>query len=89
MEQKVSKTIKVYIKESQTIIELSQIIQQYDSEILLKKNVNGSIIEANLKSFLGLINLRLHDGDEVQVECIGDDAADALKEVEKFMQPDD
>ncbi len=71
--------------ESQTIIELSQIIQQYDAEIILKKNVNGSIIEANLKSFLGLINLRLHDGDEIVVECVGEDAKEALSEVEVFL----
>ncbi len=71
--------------ESQTIIELSQIIQQYNAEILLKKNVNGSLIEANLKSFLGLINLRLHDGDEIIVHCVGEDAEQALREVEAFL----
>ncbi|UOQ45071.1 HPr family phosphocarrier protein [Halobacillus salinarum] len=87
MEQKVNKTMNVSIQESQTIMELSQIIQQYDSEIILKKNVNGSLYEANLKSLLGLINLQLHDGDEVIVECIGEDAEDALKEVEAFLKP--
>ena len=85
MENKVEKKIPVYMTESQTIIELSQIIQQYDAEIILKKNVNGSIIEANLKSFLGLINLRLHDGDEIVVECVGEDATEALSEVELFL----
>ncbi|MGA9287885.1 MAG: HPr family phosphocarrier protein [Anaerobacillus sp.] len=85
MENKVEKKIPVYMKESQTIIELSQIIQQYDAEIILKKNVNGSLIEANLKSFLGLINLRLHDGDEIVVECVGEDAEEALREVETFL----
>ncbi|MFK3959908.1 HPr family phosphocarrier protein [Guptibacillus hwajinpoensis] len=85
MENKVEKKIPVYMTESQTIIELSQIIQQYDAEIILKKNVNGSIIEANLKSFLGLINLRLHDGDEIVVECVGEDAKEALSEVEVFL----
>ncbi|MBF0707831.1 HPr family phosphocarrier protein [Alkalihalobacillus hwajinpoensis] len=85
MENKVEKKIPVYMTESQTIIELSQIIQQYDAEIILKKNVNGSIIEANLKSFLGLINLRLHDGDEIVVECVGKDATEALSEVELFL----
>ncbi|WP_273853501.1 HPr family phosphocarrier protein [Guptibacillus spartinae] len=85
MVNKVERKIPVYMKESQTIIELNQIIQKYDAEILLKKNVNGSLIEANLKSFLGLINLRLHDGDEILVECIGEDAAEALNEVELFL----
>ena len=85
MANKVEKKIPVYMTESQTIIELSQIIQQYNAEIILKKNVNGSIIEANLKSFLGLINLRLHDGDEIVVECVGEDATEALSEVELFL----
>ncbi|MFG6147829.1 HPr family phosphocarrier protein [Halobacillus sp. B23F22_1] len=84
MTSKVSKTIKVNINETQTIMELSQIIQQYDAEIILKKNVNGNIIEANLKSFLGLVNLRLHNGDEIQVEGFGKDASKALTEVEAF-----
>ncbi|WP_226658862.1 HPr family phosphocarrier protein [Pseudalkalibacillus hwajinpoensis] len=85
MDNKVEKKIPVYMTESQTIIELSEIIQQYKAEIILKKNVNGSLIEANLKSFLGLINLRLHNGDEITVECVGEDAAEALSEVELFL----
>jgi phosphocarrier protein HPr len=88
MSEKVSKKIQVQVKETQTIMELSQIIQRYDSEILLKKNVQGSLIEANLKSFLGLINLRLQDGDEITVECVGSDAEQALEEVENFLKPE-
>jgi phosphocarrier protein HPr len=86
--EKVSKKFQVQVKETQTIMELSQIIQRYDSEILLKKNVQGSLIEANLKSFLGLINLRLQDGDEITVECVGSDAEQALEEVENFLKPE-
>ncbi|MGP4059080.1 HPr family phosphocarrier protein [Halobacillus litoralis] len=87
MSEKVSKIVAVHMKETQTIMELSQIIQSYDSEILLKKNVQGSVIEANLKSILGLINLRLQEGDEVEVTCVGTDAEQALAEVENFLQP--
>ncbi|CDQ18894.1 phosphotransferase system HPr (HPr) family [Halobacillus karajensis] len=87
MSGQVSKNVKVHMKETQTIMELSQIIQRYDSEIILKKVVQGNIHEANLKSFLGLINLRLQEGDEIEVTCIGTDAAQALKEVETFLQP--
>lgn len=87
MSEKVSKDVKVHMKETQTIMELSQIIQRYDSEIILKKVVQGSVHEANLKSFLGLINLRLQEGDEIEVTCIGADAAQALGEVESFLQP--
>jgi phosphocarrier protein HPr len=87
MSEKVTREVKVHMKETQTIMELSQIIQRYDSEIILKKNVQGSIHEANLKSFLGLINLRLQEKDEIEVTCIGPDAEQALQEVENFLQP--
>lgn len=87
MSEKVTKEVTVHMKETQTIMELSQIIQSFDSEIILKKNVQGSVIEANLKSILGLINLRLQEEDKVEVTCIGADAEQALKEVETFLQP--
>ncbi|WLR48993.1 hypothetical protein LC065_07480 [Halobacillus litoralis] len=41
MSEKVSKDVTVHMKETQTIMELSQIIQRYDSEIILKKVVQG------------------------------------------------
>ncbi|KGP72825.1 HPr family phosphocarrier protein [Pontibacillus yanchengensis] len=80
-----SKVITVNIDETQTIIELSNKIQRFDSEIFLKKYVDGSMIEVNLKSFLGLINLRLTNGDEITVRCIGDDSEEALNEVREWL----
>ncbi|MYL32036.1 HPr family phosphocarrier protein [Pontibacillus yanchengensis] len=80
-----SKVITVNIDETQTIIELSNKIQRFDSEIFLKKYVDGSMIEVNLKSFLGLINLRLTNGDEITVRCIGEDSEEALNEVREWL----
>lgn len=84
MEQELTKTINVYLSENKTIVDLSQLIQKYDSEIYLKKIVNGSVIEVNLKSFLGLINLQLRNGDEVIARVEGIDSQEALMEVERF-----
>ncbi|WP_345243150.1 HPr family phosphocarrier protein [Pontibacillus salipaludis] len=84
MEQ-VSESITVNIDETQTIIELSNKIQRYDSEIYLEKNVEGSMVEVNLKSFLGLINLRLKNGDRLLIRCEGRDCPEALEEVKQWL----
>jgi phosphocarrier protein HPr len=78
------KDVKVFLSENKTIVDLSQLIQKYDSEIYLTKIVNGSVIEVNLKSFLGLINLQLRNGDEIKVSVEGEDSRLALQEVERF-----
>lgn len=80
-----SKQITVNIDETQTIIELSNKLQRYNSEIYLKKNMGGSVIEVNLKSLLGLINLQLTNGDNLTIRCVGDDHEDALQEVEDWL----
>ncbi|WP_232299568.1 HPr family phosphocarrier protein [Pontibacillus chungwhensis] len=81
----VSESIRVSIDETQTIIELSNKIQRFDSEIYLEKNVEGSLVEVNLKSFLGLISLRLKNGDVLSVRCEGRDCSVALEEVKQWL----
>ncbi|WP_242705630.1 HPr family phosphocarrier protein [Pontibacillus sp. ALD_SL1] len=81
----VSESIRVSIDETQTIIELSNKIQRFDSEIYLEKNVEGSLVEVNLKSFLGLINLRLKNGDILLIRCEGKDCSVALEEVKEWL----
>jgi phosphocarrier protein HPr len=78
------KDVTVYLSENKTIVDLSQLIQKYDSEIYLTKIVNGSVFEVNLKSFLGLINLQLRNGDEIKVSVEGEDSRLALIEVIRF-----
>lgn len=85
MENESSKQITVNIDETQTIIELSNKLQRYQSEIYLKKNMGSSVIEVNLKSLLGLINLQLKNGDPITIRCVGDDHPEALREVENWL----
>ncbi|KGP89650.1 phosphocarrier HPr family protein [Pontibacillus chungwhensis BH030062] len=85
MMDQVSESIRVSIDETQTIIELSNKIQRFDSEIYLEKNVEGSLVEVNLKSFLGLISLRLKNGDVLSVRCEGRDCSVALEEVKQWL----
>ncbi|WP_175614662.1 HPr family phosphocarrier protein [Piscibacillus halophilus] len=86
MSESISQTIKIQLSDAQTIMDLSQLIQKYDAEIFLKKNVHGSMMEANLKSILGLINLQLQGKDEVTVVCEGPDAKEALEALKDFLK---
>jgi phosphocarrier protein len=85
MPKEYSLEITVNISEEQTITELSQLIQPYHCEIYLKKLVRGTVIEVNLKSFLGLITLQLRNGDRLTVRAIGEDSEAALREVVEFL----
>lgn len=82
--ESLKKTITVHLDEKQTIVELSSIVQRYDAEILIKKDVQGSWYEVNLKSILGLINLQLHNGDVIHLESKGKDQQQALEEIESY-----
>jgi len=77
--------IIVNIDEDQTIIELSEKIQPYHVEIFIKKIYQGSVYEINLKSFLGLITMRLNNGDKVWIRAEGDDHEEALQAVVDYL----
>ncbi|UOR10226.1 HPr family phosphocarrier protein [Halobacillus amylolyticus] len=77
--------IIVNISEDQTIIELSDRLQPYESEIFLKKIYQGSIYEINLKSFLGLITLKIKNGDKIWVRATGTDCEEALQSVVDYL----
>ena len=81
MEKSVSKDITVNISDKTTIVEVSKATQKYQSEIYLKKSVNGTPYEINLKSFLGLITLQLRNGDELNIRTVGEDAEEAMADV--------
>jgi phosphocarrier protein HPr len=85
MEKSVSKEITVNISENVTIIEVSKATQKFEAEIYLIKNVNGTIHEINLKSFLGLITLQLRNGDHIKVNAVGEDCEEALEEVVAYL----
>ena len=78
-------SIVVNIGENQTIIELSEKLRHFNSDIYLKKIFRGNVMEINVKSFLGLVTMHLENGDSVIVRAVGDDCEEALKEVVKFL----
>ncbi len=84
-----NKEIIVNINENQTIIELSEIIQPFKSEIFIKKMFRGNVHEINLKSFLGLITINLQNKDRISVRAVGDDCEDALQAVVKYLTRND
>ncbi|MFB5662299.1 HPr family phosphocarrier protein [Alteribacillus sp. HJP-4] len=79
------KEIIIQISENQTITELSQLLHPYQAEIYLEKKDGSHIIEVNLKSFLGLITMRLQNGDRVNVRTEGKDAENALEAVVEYL----
>lgn len=85
MEKTISKQIIINISEDQTIVDLSKLVQPYNSEIFLKKFLKGNTIEINLKSFLGLITLQLKNNDHVTVRVVGDDCEEVIDRVVKFL----
>lgn len=84
MKECATKKVVVNISDNVTIVDISKATQKYQSEIYIHKVVNGTPHDINLKSFLGLINLRLKNGDEITIKSEGIDCDDALNEVVQF-----
>ena len=85
MEKSSTKDIIVNISDNVTIVEVSKATQKFESEIYLKKIVNGTPHEINLKSFLGLITLQLRNGDHLNVRTVGEDSEEALADVVQYL----
>ncbi|RSL33958.1 HPr family phosphocarrier protein [Salibacterium salarium] len=79
------KEIQIHISENQTITELSQLLTPYNAEVYLEKKDDSHVIEVNLKSFLGLITMRLQNGDNVIIRTEGTDAQESLKAVSDYL----
>ncbi|RSL32097.1 HPr family phosphocarrier protein [Salibacterium salarium] len=77
--------IVIHIEEKQTIIELSQMLQPFKSEVYIINRSEGHVVEANVKSLLGLINMHIQNGDQVTVRAEGSDAEEAAKKVVNFL----
>ncbi|WP_163539935.1 HPr family phosphocarrier protein [Gracilibacillus sp. YIM 98692] len=80
------KQVVVDITESQTIVELSYLLQTYDAEIFILNHSKNHVQEINPKSILGLATLQLKNGTEITVRAEGNDAEEAVMEVVKFLQ---
>jgi phosphocarrier protein HPr len=74
-----SQKVCLDMREDQTIIELCDQLQPFHSEVYLKKTVRGSLLEVNVKSFLGLVSLLLKNGEEVEIRAEGIDHSEALR----------
>lgn len=85
MAKTVTKDIIVNISDDVTIVEVSKATQQFQSEIYLRKNVNGTVHEINLKSFLGLVTLQLKNGDRLTVRTVGEDSEVAMENVVQYL----
>ena len=58
-----------------------QIANKYDSEVIIKKGIQ----EVNGKSIMGIMMLAAEHGSEIILLVEGDDAQEALKELEDFL----
>ncbi|HEY9582639.1 MAG TPA: HPr family phosphocarrier protein [Savagea sp.] len=85
MEREVEATVRVQIDEKITIVDISNAIQAFDSEVYISKTVNGAFHEINLKSFLGLITLQLHNGDLVTLRTVGTDSEETFQAVLSYL----
>jgi phosphotransferase system HPr (HPr) family protein len=59
-----------------------QIANKYDSEVILRKGIQ----EVNGKSIMGIMMLAAEYGSEIVLQVEGDDAQEALKELEEFLK---
>jgi len=59
-----------------------QIANKYDSEVILRKGIQ----EVNGKSIMGIMMLAAEHGSEIIIQVEGDDAQEALKELEDFLK---
>ncbi|WP_026699697.1 HPr family phosphocarrier protein [Salibacterium aidingense] len=79
------KNIIIQIEENQTVIELGQLLQPFKSEVYLMNRSEGHVVEANVKSLLGLVSMHIQNGDQVTVRAVGSDAEEAAAKVINFL----
>lgn len=67
--------------EARPVALLVQVASQYESKIHVE--VEGKRV--NAKSIMGMMTLGLESGEEITVEAEGNDEADAMQEIEKYL----
>ncbi|PYZ95597.1 phosphocarrier HPr family protein [Alteribacter lacisalsi] len=77
--------ITINLNEKQTIVELTQLLAPFKSDVYLVNRSGGNVVEANVKSLLGLVSLRIGNGDRVTLRAEGSDAEEALGKVVQFL----
>ncbi|MDP8260981.1 MAG: HPr family phosphocarrier protein [Candidatus Kappaea frigidicola] len=58
-----------------------QIANKYDSEVIIKKGIQ----EVNGKSIMGIMMLAAECGSQIILQVEGDDAQEAIEELEDFL----
>lgn len=79
-----STEIIINLSEKQTIIELSQALTPYKADVYLINEAGGNLYEANVKSMLGLVTLRIKNGDRVKIRATGSDAQEAMERAVQY-----
>ncbi len=83
--EKATAEIVINLNEKQTIVELTQLLAPFKSDVYIVNRSGGNVVEANVKSFLGLVSLRIGNGNRVTVRAEGSDAQEALNKVVQFL----
>lgn len=59
---------------------------QFGSKITVRKQNKGEDITANAKSVLSVLGACIKSGDEIEIQCEGQDEASALEEMLKIVE---
>ena len=79
----IEKNVEVNLAESgaRPIAKLVQIASQYQSRVSIRQNSKT----VNAKSIMGMMTLGLSAGESVVVSAEGNDEADAIETIEKYL----
>ena len=80
----ISKKIKIQIKnglEARPVAVLVQVASQFNSSIYVESGNR----KVNAKSIMGMMALGLDTGEEVVVSAEGEDEANAMEDIEKYL----
>ncbi|WP_026505070.1 HPr family phosphocarrier protein [Butyrivibrio sp. NC3005] len=68
--------------EARPVAELVQIASKYDSVI----HIEAQTKKVNAKSIMGMMTLKLHSGESIEVVADGTDEENAVSEIENYLQ---
>lgn len=80
----ITKTMKIQIKnglEARPVAVLVQVASQFSSNIYVESGDR----KVNAKSIMGMMALGLDSGEEVVVSADGEDEANAMQDIEKYL----
>lgn len=81
----IKKTITIGLKsglEARPVAMLVQLATQYDSSIYVESQDK----RVNAKSIMGMMTLGMNNGDDITILAEGDDEAQAITQIEKYLK---